>query len=69
MNWTSGAVWFLPSCIELYKTSKGINGKEAYNFLFEKGAVDFIIDCWEGLHMTSPEYIVDSIDEFIKNNN
>ena len=60
-------VWFLASCVEIYKTAKGISGKEAFNYLSKNGAIKFIIDCSEGLHMTSPAYIVDSIDEFIAN--
>ena len=63
-----GRIWFLSSCVELYKDEKGISGKEAYNYLLKTGAVQFITDCWEGLHITSPDYIIDSIDEFIGNN-
>ena len=62
----NGAVWFLASCVELYKDAKGLGGREAYNRLRETGAVDFITRCWEGLHMTGPLYILDSIDEFVK---
>ena len=63
-----GKIWFLASCVELYKDEKKISGKEAYNYLSITGAFDFITGCWEGLHMTSPSYIIDSIDEYIKNN-
>jgi hypothetical protein len=63
-----GEVWFLASCVELYKDNKGLNGQDAYNYLHKTGAVGFIKECWEGLHMTSPLYIIDSIDEYIKNN-
>ena len=63
-----GKIWFLASCVELYKDEKGISGKDAYNYLHKTGAVGFITGCWEGLHMTSPSYIVESIDEYIKNN-
>ena len=62
-----GEVWFLASCVELYKDAKNLSGQDAYNYLRKTGAVDFIINCWEGLHTTSPLYIVDSIDEYIKN--
>ena len=62
-----GEVWFLASCVELYKEEKGMSGKEAYNYLRDTGAADFIIECWDGLHMTSPQYIIDSIDEYIDN--
>jgi hypothetical protein len=63
-----GEVWFLASCVELYKDEKGINGSEAYDYLRKKGAVKFIIECWDGLHTTSPQFIIDSIDEYIRNN-
>jgi hypothetical protein len=63
-----GEIWFLASCVELYKTEKRINGNEAFHYLQKNGALNFIIKCWEGLHMTSPQYIMESIDEYIKNN-
>lgn len=61
----SGEVWFLATCVELYKKEKGMTGKAAYNYLRAAGAIDFIVSCWEGLHMTGPLYVVDSIDEYI----
>ena len=61
-----GEVWFLASCVELYKDAKGMSGQEAYYYLRKTGAVDFITQCWDGLHMTGPMYIVDSIDEYIR---
>jgi len=60
-------VLFLTSCVEIYKSEKGLSGQEAYNYLKETGALGFIIECWDGLHMTSPQYIVDSIYEYIQN--
>jgi len=68
MTELKGEVWFLASCVELYKDEKGLSGQDAYNHLKDTGALRFIIDCWEGLHMTGPLYIIDSIDEYIENN-
>jgi len=65
MDTPNGEIWFLASCVEFYKVEKGISGQEAYDYLRKTNAVDFIINRWEGLHMTSPHYIIDSIDEFI----
>ena len=59
-------VWFLASCIEFYKDEKKLSGQDAYTYLKKHGALDFITRCWEGLHMTSPLYVVDSIDEYIR---
>ncbi|MCL2219299.1 MAG: DUF3791 domain-containing protein [Chitinispirillia bacterium] len=63
-----GKIWFLASCVELYKDQKGMTGGETWKYLRQTGAAAFITDCWEGLHTTGPEYIVDSIDEYIRNN-
>jgi len=63
-----GEIWFLASCVELYKAEKGMSGQEAYEYLRVNKAIDFIINRWEGLHMTSPHYIIDSIDEYIASN-
>jgi hypothetical protein len=61
-----GEVWFLASCVELYKDEKGMSWQDAFNYLQKTGALNFIVDCWDGLHMTSPLYIIDSIDEYIE---
>jgi len=66
MTKQKGEVWFLASCVELYKDEKGLSGQEAYNYLRKTGAVGFITKCWDGLHMTGSPYIIDSIDEYIK---
>jgi hypothetical protein len=44
-----------------------MSGQQAYDYLRKNKAVDFIINRWEGLHTTSPLYVVDAIDDFIVN--
>jgi len=66
MTSPQGEIWFLASCVELYKDNKGMSGQEAYDYLRKTGAIEYIINCWEGLHMTGPLYIIDSIDEYIR---
>ena len=61
-------VLFLGFCVEIYKTEKKMSGQDAFNYLYRTGATDFIERCYEGLHMTGPLYIIDSIDEYIQNN-
>jgi hypothetical protein len=66
-TYLKGEVWFLASCIEFYKDEKGMTGREAWNHLKNTGAVKFITECWDGLHMTAPEYVIDCIDDYIRN--
>ena len=68
MNMAKNEVKFLAFCVEIYKSVKGISGRDAYNYLHRTGATVFIIDCYGALHTTGPLYIVDSIDDFIANN-
>lgn len=58
-------VWFLALCVELYKQAKGMSGKDAFNFLAETGAADYITDCADALHTTGHLYIIESIDEYL----
>jgi hypothetical protein len=67
MSAFSGEIWFLVSCVELYKTEKEMSDQEAFNYPHHTGTINFIIDCWDGLHMTSPLYIIGSIDEYRAN--
>jgi len=62
-------VKFLAFCVEVYKTEKGMSGKDAYNYLHSAGATDFILDCYGALHTTGHLYIIDSIDDYIANKN
>jgi len=61
-------IMFLGYCVEVYKTEKKMNGQDAFNYLYVTGATDYIMNCYAGLHATGHIYIVDSIDEYIKNN-
>ena len=62
----NGEIWFLASCIEFYKDEKGLTGSETYDYFRETGAFDYIVNGWEGLHMTGHSYVIDAIDEYIR---
>ena len=42
MTTFKGEVWFLASCVELYKDEKGLSGQEAWHYLRKTGAVNYI---------------------------
>ena len=67
MNKIAGAVWFLAFCVEIYKVEKNMSGREAYNYLKRTGAANYILECWDALHTTGHLYIIDCIDDYIKN--
>jgi hypothetical protein len=62
-----GEVLFLGFCVEIYKAEKKMSGQDAFNYLYRTGATRFIEKCYEGLHTAGHLYIIDSIDDYIKN--
>ena len=54
--------------IEVYKTHKNLDGMTAYNMLKGAGAIEYIDDCYDALHTFGNSQLVNSIDEFLKNN-
>jgi hypothetical protein len=62
-------VLFLGFCVEIYKAEKKMSGQDAFNYLYRTGATGFIQGCYEGLHTAGHLYIIDAIDDYIKNNN
>ena len=57
---------FLIYCVELYKNAKRLTGKQVSE-LFNKYRVwDYIYSCFEVLHTTGDNYIVEDIDLYIE---
>jgi hypothetical protein len=57
---------FLVYCIEIYKTSRKINGKEVMQLFVKYGILDYIVECYGALHTTDPEYIIEDIAGLIE---
>jgi len=56
---------FLVYCIENYKNTKALKGKEIIE-LFEKyHLIDYINTSYGALHTTGKEYIIDDLDLYI----
>lgn len=54
-------------CFEAYRTEKKLTGRETM-MLFEKyGVLDYLEKCYNVLHTTGREYIIQDIDIFINN--
>lgn len=57
---------FLVYCTELYKSSKNLTGKQVSELFTHYRVWDYIYSCFEALHTTGANYIVQDIDLFIK---
>jgi len=57
---------FLVYCLEIYKAAKGMTGKQVITLFIRYGVTDYIMSCYEALHTTGPEYIIEDIDLFVE---
>jgi hypothetical protein len=57
---------FIVFCIEEYKNAKNLQGEEVYRLFNEKGVLNFLNENFSLLHTFGKEYVLDTIDEFIK---
>lgn len=56
---------FLVYCIENYKNSKGLKGRETIALFNRYRVLDYINASYEALHTTGREYIVDDLNIYI----
>ena len=57
---------FLVFCLEMYKAEKNLTGKEVMELFKRYGVTDYVLSCYEALHTTGTNYIVEDIDLFIE---
>ena len=61
----SRQVDFMVYCTELYKSAKNMTGKQVSDLFTSYQVWDYIYSCFEALHTTGANYIVNDIDEYI----
>lgn len=57
---------FLIFCTEQYKSAKKLSGKQVSELFTLYQVWDYIYSCFEALHTTGVNYIVDDIDLYIE---
>jgi len=57
---------FLVYCIETYKAAKNLTGKQVIELFAQYEVIDYIMSCYEALHTTSLDYIIEDIDLFVE---
>jgi hypothetical protein len=57
---------FLVFCIEMYKAAKNLTGKEVISLFKRYGVSDYVLSCYEALHTTGTNYIVEDIDLYLE---
>ena len=57
---------FLVYCIERYKSAKELTGIQVSELFSKYKVWDYIYSCFEALHTTGENYIIQDIDLYIK---
>ena len=57
---------FLVYCVEQYKNAKSLSGKQISALFTKYNVWDYIYLCFEALHTTGANYIVEDIDLYIE---
>ena len=58
--------YFLSFCIEQYMNEKKLIQDEVMDLFSEYGVLDYLMEHFEILHTQSRQWIIEDIDEFIK---
>lgn len=57
---------FLIFCTEQYKSAKNMTGKQVSDLFTRFNVWDYIYSCFQALHTTGANYIVEDIDLYIE---
>ena len=57
---------FISWCIEIYASSKELDGRDVANDFSSKKVLEFLGEHYEVLHTQGKSYILATIDDFIK---
>ena len=57
---------FLIYCTEQYKVAKNLTGKQVSELFTRYRVWDYVYSCFEALHTTGVNYIVEDIDLYIE---
>lgn len=50
----------------MYKAAKNLTGKEVISLFNRYGVSDYVLSCYEALHITGTNYIVEDIDLYLE---
>lgn len=57
---------FLIYCAEQYKLAKQLTGKQLAELFNRDGVWEYVYFCYEALHTTGVNYIIEDIDRYIE---
>ena len=57
---------FLVYCLEMYRAAKRMTGRQVMELFKRYDVMDYVLSCYEALHTTGTNYIIEDIDLFVE---
>lgn len=58
--------YFVAFCIEQYKTAKEMDGSKVAELFFNNGVCEYLTSHFDVLHTQSRQWIIEEIDDYLK---
>jgi hypothetical protein len=55
-------------CVSAFSEKKGLDKKDAFNYLFNHQGIEFLVDCYDAEHTLSMDDAIDDLTHVCKNN-
>ena len=61
-------VQYYVMCVSAFSDRKGLEKRDAFNYLYDYDGINFLVDCYEAEHTLSLDDAVDDLTHVCKNN-
>jgi hypothetical protein len=61
-------VLYYTMCVSAFSNKKGLDRRDAFNYLYNHCGIEFLVDCYEAEHTLSLDDAVDDLTLVCKNN-
>ena len=61
-------IHYYTMCVSAFSDKKGIDQREAFNYLYNHHGIKFLVDCYEAEHTLSLDDAVEDLTHVCKNN-
>ncbi|MDR0321546.1 MAG: DUF3791 domain-containing protein [Treponema sp.] len=64
----SSRIHYFTMCVSAFSDRKGLDRRDAFNYLYNHSGIEFLVDCYEAEHTLSLNDAVDDLTLVCKNN-
>ena len=65
---TISQIYYYTMCVSAFGVKKGLDQRNAFNYLYDHQGIEFLVDCYEAEHTLSLDDAVDDLTLVCRNN-